>query len=319
MTTPANSQEPARIAVAGAGRIGREHIRAIRRSPRLVLAGVADPSEQARAAYAAEGVAVAADVEALLSATPVDAVIVAVPSAHHLPLVARLLERGVPVLCEKPCGLRSAELVELGKRAAELGTPLQIGYWRRFVPSLRALRARIADGSMGELSMVTAIQWDGEPPSAAFRDVASSGGILIDMGVHEFDMLRWLTGQEIVELTGFASDVNYAEPVPGDPETVNLVARMSGGTTAFVSLARRYPPGDVCRVEVLGGEATEQLTFVEPGDAGDMLIDAFRAQAEHLAQIACGAQPEGATLDDALAALVAAEAGTATFAAAAAR
>jgi myo-inositol 2-dehydrogenase / D-chiro-inositol 1-dehydrogenase len=315
MTRQPESSDVVRIAVAGAGRIGREHIRAIQRSPRLALAGVADPSEAARAAFASADVAVATDVEGLLAATRVDAVIVAVPSAHHVTLVSRLLERGVPVLCEKPCGLRSADVRDLGARAAELGTPLQIGYWRRFVPSLRELRARIADGSMGELSMVTAIQWDGEPPSAAFRDVASSGGILIDMGVHEFDMLRWLTGQEIVEMTGYASDVNYAEPVPGDPETVNLVARMSGGTTAIVSLARRYPPGDICRVEVLGGEATTQLTFVEPGDDGEMLIDAFQAQAEHLADIARGAQPEGATILDAHAALVAAEQGTATFAA----
>lgn len=315
MTRDIRDSEPARIAVAGAGRIGRQHIRAIQRSARLTLAGVADPSEQARAAVAHDDAPVVADLNALLSETRPDAVIVAVPSVYHTAVVSELLEAGLPVLCEKPCGLTSADVRDLGARAAKVGTPLQVGYWRRFVPQLRALRERILANHLGELSMICAVQWDGEPPAASFRDPASSGGILVDMGVHEFDMLRWLTGQEITEITGFASDVNWAPPVDGDPETVNLVTRMSGGTTAIVSLARRYPPGDICRVEVLGGDDTIALTYVEPGDSDAMLLDALQAQAEALADLARGVPPQGATIVDAAAAVAAAEAGMATFAA----
>jgi myo-inositol 2-dehydrogenase/D-chiro-inositol 1-dehydrogenase len=130
--------------------------------------------------------------------------------------------------------------------------------------------------------MVLAVQWDGEPPPAAFRDPASSGGILIDMGVHEFDMLRWLTGQEIEGMVGYSSDVAWNVPVPGDPETVNLAAQLGDGATAVVSLARRHPPGDVCRVEVLGGDRAEAITFVAPGDGGAVMLDALQAQAEAL-------------------------------------
>lgn len=314
MTRDIQDSEPARIAVAGAGRIGREHIRAIQRSARLTLAGVADPSEQARAAFAHEDVPVAVDLNALLRDTRPDAIIVAVPSVYHRAVVSELLDVGLPVLCEKPCGLTSDDVRHLGARAAEVGTPLQVGYWRRFVPQLRALRQRIHDNDLGEISMISAVQWDGEPPAAAFRDPASSGGILVDMGVHEFDMLRWLTGQEITEITGFASDVNWAPPVEGDPETVNLVARMSGGSTAMISLARRYPPGDICRIEVLGGDDTTALTYVEPGDSDTMMLDALQAQAEALADLVYGVPPQGATIADAAAAVAAAEAGMATFA-----
>jgi myo-inositol 2-dehydrogenase/D-chiro-inositol 1-dehydrogenase len=179
---------------------------------------------------------------------------------------------------------------------------LQVGYWRRFVPELRELRERIA-GSPSEISMLMAVQWDGEPPSAEFRDPRSSGGILVDMGVHEFDMLRWLTGQELGAIAGFASNVAWRAPVANDPETVNLVVELSGGTTAVISLARRHPPGDLCRVEVLGGDTAEAITFVRPGDGDAGMAAALQAQAEALAGHATG---EPALVEDAVEALEAA-------------
>ena len=81
--------------------------------------------------------------------------------------------------------------------------PLQVAYWRRFIPGLRRLHDRIAAGEFGVIHLVTCYQWDEQPPSAAFR--AHSGGIAIDMGVHEFDQLRWLTGQDISGLAAVAA------------------------------------------------------------------------------------------------------------------
>jgi myo-inositol 2-dehydrogenase/D-chiro-inositol 1-dehydrogenase len=129
------------------------------------------------------------------------------------------------------------------------------------------------------------------------------------MGVHEFDTIRWLTGQEIVEFVGLASDVNWAPPVEGDPETVNLVVLLSEGATAVVSLARRHVPGDLCRIDILGGEAAASLTYIDPANAEAMLIEALRRQAEALGASTQGAPLRGATIADAEAALAAAEAG----------
>ena len=89
--------------------------------------------------------------------------------------------------------------------AAEAGVPLQVGYWRRFVPSLRALHDEIRGGAFGAVQWVHCFHWDERPPPAAFR--VRSGGIMIDMGVHEVDMTRWLTGEDVVEAFGAAASI----------------------------------------------------------------------------------------------------------------
>jgi myo-inositol 2-dehydrogenase/D-chiro-inositol 1-dehydrogenase len=293
--------------VVGAGRIGLQHAHAIEGSARLSLAAVVDPRDAALATVPGADTLRLPDLAALLRRTPIDGAIVAVPSVLHLEVVSRLLDASVPVLCEKPCGLTSAQAREIGERAAAAGVPVQVGYWRRHLPELQALRRRIRAGELGTLAMLAASQRDREPPSAAFRDPRSSGGIVVDMGVHEFDMLRWLTGQEIVALTGFASETTYASPVAGDPETVNLVAHLSGGPTAVISLARRNPPGDFCSVEVLGGRERLVLDYIEPADAAEQMLTALRRQAEAFAEAAASGSVAGATVADAVAALAAAE------------
>src|SRR5205823_3197017 len=101
---------------------------------------------------------------------------------------------GISVLCEKPLGVRAADAEAAARAAEDAGIVLQVGYWRRFVPELRSLRERIAAGELGEINQLACMQWDQEPPTSQFR--SHSGGIAIDMGVHEFDQTRWLVGQE---------------------------------------------------------------------------------------------------------------------------
>lgn len=298
---------PTRFAVIGIGRIGSQHAAAIASSSRVALSAIVDPNPQALASVASSHVATFDDLDGLLGATEIDAAVVAAPSALHVELVTRLLDAGIAVLCEKPCGLRSADVLGLGELSARTGVALQIGYWRRFVPALSQLQSRIAAGELGEIAMLIAAQWDGEPPSDEFRNPASSGGIVIDMGVHDLDMVRWLTGQEITDLRGFASEVTWGEPLPGDPETVNLVIRLSGGASAVVSLARRHPPGDLCRLDVLGGDHAVALSYLQPATADAVMREALRAQAEGLAATIVGDRCVGATVADAAAALVAAE------------
>ncbi len=181
-----------RLGLVGAGRMGRTHLRAIAGSELVAVAAVAEPSEQARAGLAGAGLPLHASVSEMLDHSELDGVLIAAPSDQHVRLIGEVAAHGLPILCEKPCGLTSAEASAAAQTAAAAGVPLQVAYWRRYVPALRAARDQIAAGELGGIHLVTCYQWDEGPPAAAFR--AHSGGIAIDMGVHEFDQLRWLTG-----------------------------------------------------------------------------------------------------------------------------
>ena len=288
---------PFRLGLLGAGRMGRTHLAAIAASATVDIVALADPAPAARALTTA-GLAVHADLDAMLAAGGLDGVLVAVPSVLHRETVARLVAAGLPVLCEKPCGITAADAQASADLATRAGVKLQVAYWRRFVPSLQDIRARIATGELGNLYHIASHQWDAAPSSAEFR--AGSGGIFVDMGVHEFDQIRWLTGQEIS--TFRTSRASFAPD-----ESAQVLCELSGGTTALVSLGQRFPLGDVCRVEVFGTLDAAESRFLWPPDADAAFHDALRRQAEAFAAWVRGGPALGASAQDAVAALAAAE------------
>src|SRR5262245_26472710 len=293
---------PVRLALVGAGRMGSTHARALAAQPGGVeFVAVVEPSEQAARRSGIERRY--PDLDGLLAAGGVDGAIVAAPTRLHAALVTRLLDAGLPVLCEKPCGLRRDETLSLARRAAAAGLPLHVGYWRRFVPSLQQLRSELAAGAFGALELVACAQWDEEPPPATFRDPSSSGGIVVDMGVHDLDQLRWLTGREPAAITGVFSQTEVA----GDPDGAVLALSLDGGALGLVTLLRRHPPGDLCRVEVVGAERVVQLDFLSPAAGEQAFLAALRAQAADFAGAIEGGTSHGATPDDAVRALELAE------------
>jgi myo-inositol 2-dehydrogenase / D-chiro-inositol 1-dehydrogenase len=292
--------------VIGAGRMGRVHLRALADAPSIDVRAVVEPIDELRAGAEAPGLTTFANLTDLLDAGEVDAALIAASTDSHLELIGGLAGAGIHILCEKPCGTRSADTAEAVRLAEAARVTLQIGYWRRFVPELLELRRRIASGELGELSLVTCWQWDEEPPAAAFR--LRSGGILVDMGVHELDQLRWLTGQELVDLVAVPSSVCSAEPVAGDPESVQLLGRMSDGTVASISLGRRFPEGDCCWVEAMGTAGHERTLFMWGKVGEKVFLDALTAQAEAFgATVLHGLPQAGASGADAVAAIAAAE------------
>jgi myo-inositol 2-dehydrogenase/D-chiro-inositol 1-dehydrogenase len=287
-----------RLGLVGAGRMGRNHLEAIKDSARISLAAVTEPRDDVRLALAGEGYEVFVTLEEMLDETELDGVVVAVPTGHHLALVRQLMAAGMAVLCEKPCGINVGEAQECARSAAEADCLLQVAYWRRFVPGLQALRDAIGSGALGEILAVNCYQWDATPPPIQFRD--ASGGIFLDMGVHEFDQVRWLTGQEFTTLKAVSSELAASA---GDPDCGQLVAKLDGGTTAVVSLGRWHPDGDSCKVEVFGTSGSESVWFLRP-DGGDAVFrNALRLQAEDFARAVAGAPGGGATVDDAVVAL----------------
>jgi len=292
------------LGLAGAGRMGRNHLRAIADSSTVRVTAIAEPVETARASLPHIDAAVHPDLDSMISAGGFDAVLVCVPSDFHLDTIKRLVSAGMPILCEKPVGVTAVEAREAADLTKRAGLPFQIGFWRRFVPSLKRLRDRIAAGELGEIYLVACYQWDEKPPTAYFR--THSGGIFIDMGVHEFDQTRWLTGQEIGKIDSLFCGV-AEEPWPGDPESAQAMAELSGGTTALISLGRRFPLGDVCKVEVFGTKNAEESRFLWPPTADESFFGALRLQAESFARYVRGEPRDGAGGDDAAAALEAAE------------
>ncbi|HME24939.1 MAG TPA: Gfo/Idh/MocA family oxidoreductase [Acetobacteraceae bacterium] len=288
-----------RLGLVGAGRMGRVHLRALSDSDAVHVVAVAEPSEAARAALRDAGVALHADVAAMLRAGGLDGVLIAAPSTLHLSLVTQLAAAGLPILCEKPCGVTADQASRAAAIAARHNVKLQVAYWRRFVPALQRLRRRIVDGELGALYFLACYQWDGEPPPPEFH--AGSGGILVDMGVHEFDQIRWLTGQEFSRLDGAVASVT------AEPESAQVLCSLSGGSTALVSLGRRFPFGDVCRVAVFGSRDAEDCRFLWPPGGELVFLDALRRQAEAFAAWVSGGVATGATAADAVAALAAAE------------
>jgi len=283
--------------------MGVTHAEALRDEPSVRVNAVVDPSEAARAnaLRAAPGARAFAGLDDALAGGGVDAVLIAAPSPLHLPLVQACAAHGLPILCEKPCGTAAAEARAAAAAADAAGCVLQIGYWRRFAPGLRALRERIRAGELGELTLVSCYQWDAEPPPPEFRAV--SGGVAVDMGVHELDQLRWLTGQE---LGPFAASAQA--PDGAGPEGLQLLGSLSGGTAAFVSLGQRFPHGDCVWVEVFGtaGYALERVLWDDEGDEAFRV--ALRAQARAFAdRIGTGTTGDAASATDALIALETAE------------
>jgi myo-inositol 2-dehydrogenase / D-chiro-inositol 1-dehydrogenase len=299
------ASEPVRIALIGAGRMGRVHLGALLESDEIRLVGVVEPVAGTRAELSAQGVTAYASVDELLEVDPPEGVLIAAPSDQHPVLVGRFAAAGIPMLCEKPLGIRAEQSREASRAAAEAGVLLQVGYWRRFVPDLRALRERILGGELGEISQLSCMQWDEQPPSEQFR--AHSGGIAVDMGVHEFDQVRWLLGQEFEWIAAARAGTSSVPRDPADPDSATLLAQLSGGASATISLGRRFPHADSCWLEVWGTEGYERVTFMWDAAGDDVFRGAMKRQAEAFARAVRGGEREGADGVDAVAASSVAE------------
>ncbi len=297
--------EQFRLGLIGAGRMGRTHLRALAGSARVKVTAIAEPVEAARdVAAQGSGATGFATVEGLLAAHAVDGVLIAVPSDRHAAVVEQVASAGLPILCEKPCGVTPADVARAAAAARTHAVPLQVAYWRRFVPPLQELHGRIAAGELGDVLFAASFQWDGSPPAVQFR--AHSGGIFVDMGVHEFDQLRWLTGQDIDSVSTMASPLVTDADATADVDAGQALLEMSGGTTGLVSLGRWFPGGDMARIEVFGTRDAVRIDFLDPAEGEAVQLDALRRQAEAFADYATGGSPAGATVDDAAKALTAA-------------
>jgi myo-inositol 2-dehydrogenase/D-chiro-inositol 1-dehydrogenase len=291
-----------RIGLVGGGRMGKTHIRALAASTDVEIVAVAEPFEAAADTLRDSGLVVYPTVSAMLTSGGIDGVLVVVPTDQHLALIDEIASAGLPILCEKPCGLDAAQAREVGRIASQHRILLQVAYWRRFVPALQDLRERIAAGDMGALHLTFCAQWDEAPPPAEFA--AHSGGIFVDMGVHEIDQIRWLTGMEVEDVAVSAFPADKTSEVAGDVDSAQALLTLSDGSSAVISLGRFHPGGDLVAAEVFGSQGHVRVGVLVPPDSESPQLDALRRQAEAFARWAKGGLAEGATIEDAEVALV---------------
>jgi predicted dehydrogenase len=243
------------IGIVGAGRMGSTHARLIVRSlPEARLAGIADVNLDAARRLATElgDPPVFGSLQALLDAPGLDAVLIATSSSRHLEAIRAAAAAGRDILCEKPIALTMADTDAAIAAAEAAGVRLQVGFMRRWDPDYARAKARLASGSLGRPILFKSLQFDSDPPPPAFADPAVSGGIMVDMGIHEFDLARWLIDDEVAEVHAFGSSVAHpalAEVGDIDSAVVNL--RFAGGAIGTVELARSTTYGEDVRTEVL--------------------------------------------------------------------
>ncbi len=293
---------PTRIALVGAGRMGQVHLGALQRSEQITVAGVVEPAAAIREQLEAGGVTVYRSAQELLESASLDAVLIAAPTDQHPGLVETFAGAGIPMLCEKPVGVRPEDAERATRAAADAGVLLQVGYWRRFVPELRELRERIAAGELGEISLLSCMQWDSGLPSEEFR--AHAGGIVVDMGVHEIDQARWLLGAEFESIAAAPAGPSTQPRPAADPDSAVLLATTSTGVAVTISLGRQFPYSDSCWIEIWGTRGYERIPFMWDTDGEEVFRRSMRLQAEAFARAVRGGACEGAQAQDAIAAQV---------------
>ena len=292
------------LALVGAGRMGRMHLQALDpaggRTAAVRVTDVVEPIAAGRQALRDSGYCVHVALADLLEARRPDGILVAAPTDRHTEVARAALTAGVPVLCEKPAGLNWREIEETGRVAAQRGVAFQVAYWRRFVPAMVALRERVLAGELGQVLHVVCAQWDGAPPPPQFR--RSSGGAFVDMGVHEFDVIRWLTGRSVTSVVAVQTPALDPSARP-DVDNAQALLGLSDGATAAVSLGRHYPGGDLVTIEVFGSAGHERCTVLDPDDGDAPMLDALARQADSFAELVRGGPRRGAGTADAVAAL----------------
>ena len=242
-----------RIGVIGVGRIGRMHAELLARQvPGASVTFVHDAFEQAARDLGDElGVAVAADVDELLSADDVDAVAICTSTGTHADLIVAAAQAGKAIFCEKPVSLELAEVDRALAAVEEAGVPFQIGFNRRFDPAHAAVAAAVADGAIGVPQLVRISSRDPAPPPLEY--LRGSGGIFLDMTIHDFDMARFVTGREVEEV--FAVGEVLIDPEigeVGDVDTAVVTLRHEDGCLTTIDNSRQAVYGYDQRVEVFG-------------------------------------------------------------------
>ncbi len=240
-----------KFGIIGAGRIGKIHGGnvAARRDCQVLTVADADPG--AAVALAQATGAKAGSIDDILGSKEVDAVAICSPTDTHANLIERSARAGKAIFCEKPIDLDVSRIRACLDVVRETGATLMIGFNRRFDSNFASLRKRIAEGAIGSLEIVSIVSRDPSPPPLSY--IARSGGLFRDMMIHDFDMARFILGEEPVAVSAMGSAlVDKAIGGAGDIDTAVVIMETKSGKVAQISNSRRATYGYDQRVEAHG-------------------------------------------------------------------
>ncbi len=242
-----------KFGVIGAGRIGKVHSATIAANPKAKLVYIADVMPQAASDLATKHGVKVASVDEIMAARDVDAVLIGSPTGFHAEQIQAASNAGKAIMCEKPVSLSVAKIQDTLKVVEKNKSTLMIGFNRRFDPNFAEVEKRIRRGDIGAVEIVTVISRDPNPPPAEY--VKGSGGIFADMMIHDFDMARFLMGEEFVVVNALGSAlVDKAIGEAGDVDTAAVQMQTASGRIAVITNSRRATYGYDQRMEVHGSK-----------------------------------------------------------------
>jgi len=267
---------PHRVGLVGLGRIGVLHARTIARSPgRLEIVAAADPSAEARQAASELGLDTVASWESIIEDPRIEAVLVCSATPAHEEQILAAAAAGKHIFCEKPVAATLDAARRAVQAAEKAGVVLQVGFNRRFDPGFAEVRRRVADGSLGSVLTLRITSRDPEPPHATYP--RGRGGFFSDTMVHDFDMARYLLGEDPVEISAFASaDADPLAAPAGDVDTATVILRFASGALGSLEACRVSAPGYDQRAEVHGTAGDVRAENVQRPN-----VVAFDALGEH--------------------------------------
>jgi len=245
-----------RIGVIGAGRIGKLHANNLKNAvPGAVVTAISDVNLlSAKALAATLGVGkVYQDYRQLLDDPEVDAVFICASTDMHSPISIAAAKAGKHIFCEKPIDHDLGKIEEVLKAVKEAGVKYQVGFNRRFDRNFKKVRETVREGKIGDVHIVRVTSRDPEAPPPSY--VKTSGGIFVDMTIHDFDMVRYLTGSEVEEVSVFGAVlVDPAIGEAGDVDTCVINLRFKNGALGVIENSRQAVYGYDQRVEVFGSK-----------------------------------------------------------------
>jgi len=314
-----------RIGLAGVGRIGAFHAETLTGLDFVDDLVLADLDVVAARSLAERlGVGFAETPEALL-ASGVDGFVIATATPGHAPLLRLGVDAGVPTFCEKPVAGSLEETIALAKLVDASDVPVHVGFQRRFDRGYQRARRAVAASELGFVHTVRASTQDQAPPRAAY--IPTSGGLFRDCSIHDFDILRFVTGREVASV--FATGANKGADFfgeAGDVDTAAAILTLDDETLVSVTATRYNGGGHDVRMELCGSNGTigvgydQSLAVTSAEDGGDLttgprhwslmerFLPAYRAELTAFADVARGGRPSPCTVHDALQAFRVAEA-----------
>ncbi|WP_319532450.1 inositol 2-dehydrogenase [uncultured Cohaesibacter sp.] len=242
-----------RIGLLGAGRIGQMHARAVSDLDKVEIVAVHDPRDEAAAWVQAMTGAARASTMEIVDDPDIDAVIIASPTDHHAEQILEAAHGGKHIFCEKPIDMNLGRVRECVTAVEKAGVIMMMGFNRRFDTNFDAVKRNILNGEVGEVELVQITSRDPSAPSIDY--LKTSGGIFVDMMIHDFDMARYVLDDEIEEVYATGSVLTDPEIGKiGDLDTVAVTLKSKTGKIAVITNSRRSSYGYDQRVEVHGSK-----------------------------------------------------------------